>query len=174
MKKILLVLLAVGLLVSITACSDDPSGIDGDLTGSLEEILKKIYENGNLNEDFLNQMLPGLYTTIINEDNMEYYLGKSGLNIIEAIASEHEMNTVAFSLSLIRVKPEDVESVKKAVKDNIDPFKWLCVGVEDENVRVENIGDVIILVMSNSDAESLLDAFRRGLPEQPPWAGVRG
>ena len=161
MKKILILLFAFALILSVTACSGDSPGGGGELPENLEEILRKIYENGNLSKDFKEYMLPGLYTTVITGDNMEYYLGKSGLNIKEAIASEHEMDTAAYSLCLIRVdKDADIEKIKKAMKDNVDPMKWICVGVDEENVLVDSIGDVIILVMSNSDAQTLLDAFR--------------
>jgi hypothetical protein len=160
MKKWLIVLCVFGLILSITACTENGNG-GGGLTGDLEALLKKIYENEKLSKDFIEQMLPGLHTKIINSDNMEYYLGKGGLDIKEAIASEHEMDTVAFSLCLVRVNPgADVGKIKKAIADNIDPMKWICVGVEPENVLVDSIGDVIILVMSNSDAQDLLEAFK--------------
>ena len=161
MKKLVIMLVALTLILSVTACSDSPSGGSGELADSLEKILEKIYENGELSEDFKLYMLPGLYTTVITGDNMEYYLGKGGLDIKEAIASEHEMDTAAYSLCLIRVdKDADAEKIKKSIKDNVDPMKWVCVGVDEENVLVDSIGDVIILVMSNGDAQALVDAFR--------------
>lgn len=161
MKKILIVLFVFTLILSVTGCSDSPSGGGGGLTENLETVLQKIYENGNISKDFKEYMLPGLYTTVITEDNMEYYLGKGGLDIKEAIASEHEMDTSAYSLCLVRVnKDADIEKIKKTIQDSVDPMKWICVGVEEENVLVDSIGDVIILVMSNSDAQTLLEAFR--------------
>ncbi len=161
MKKILILLFAFALILSVTACSDSPSGGGGGLTENLETVLQKIYENGNISKDFKEYMLPGLYTTVITGDNMEYYLGKNGLGIKEAIASEHEMSTAAYSLCLVRVnKDADIEKIKNTIQDSVDPIKWICVGVDEENVLVDSIGDVIILVMSNSDAQTLLEAFR--------------
>ena len=60
---------------------------------------------------------------------------------------------------LIRVDSNtDIEATKKLIKDNVDPMKWICVGVDPEQVIVDNIGDLIFLVMS-ADAQAYHDSF---------------
>jgi hypothetical protein len=70
------------------------------------------------------------------------------------------MSTSAYSLCLVRVKDgADIEKMKTDIKDNVDPMKWICVGVDPQNVIVDNIGDVIFLLMSNFETQELYDSF---------------
>jgi hypothetical protein len=67
----------------------------------------------------------------------------------------------AYSLCLVRVKEgADVEKIKAEIKENVDPMKWVCVGVDPANIIVDNIGDIIVLIMSDSHAQELHLAFR--------------
>jgi hypothetical protein len=38
-------------------------------------------------------------------------------------------------------------------------MKWVCVGVDPDNVIVDSIGDVVILIMSDDNAQALHQAF---------------
>ena len=53
----------------------------------------------------------------------------------------------------------DIEQIKTAIKENVDPQKWICVGVDPEKIIVDNIGDIIILIMSDDQGEALHNAF---------------
>ena len=46
------------------------------------------------------------------------------------------------------------------IKDNINPRKWICVGVEEDNVIVDNIGDLVILIMDNNYPDTLHENFK--------------
>lgn len=164
MKKLFPVLLVC--LLILAACSGDPapgpggSNPEGGLEGSLEDILAEIYATGNFTDNFADYTIPGLISSEINADNCEYHLGKSGLEFEEAIASEHEMSGSAYALCLVRTKEgADIDKLKEDIRDNVDPFKWVCVGVDPDNIIVDNIGDIIILIMSDTDAEALHNAF---------------
>ncbi|HOL15882.1 MAG TPA: hypothetical protein PLZ49_06780 [Bacillota bacterium] len=158
MKKIFLVLLAVTLLFSVSACSN--TGSEQVLEGDLESILDKIYESSELSEDFKEYTLPGLITSEITEENCEYHLGKSGLEYEEAIVSEPEMMGSPYALCLVRAKEgADIEKLKSEIKENVNPNKWVCVGVDPSNIIVDNIGDLVILIMSDTDARALHSAF---------------
>ena len=37
--------------------------------------------------------------------------------------------------------------------------KWVCVGVDPDNIIVDSIGDIVILIMSDTDAQDLHQAF---------------
>lgn len=163
MKKLGLILLTLILCIGMVACQNDNgngNGDQGNLEGTLEEILGKIYENADVDESFKNFVDEGLYTTEITSENVSYFLGKDGLEFEAAIASEPVMSTSAYSLCLVRVKDgADIEKMKTDIKDNVDPMKWICVGVDPQNVIVDNIGDVIFLLMSNFETQELYDSF---------------
>ncbi|NMA65920.1 MAG: DUF4358 domain-containing protein [Clostridiaceae bacterium] len=166
MKKLLTLLLTLTLIFSIAACGSKTSGNEPDkgkstnLEGSLEDILEKIYETAELDDNFREYIKEGLMTTDITAERCEYYLGKADIDYEEAIASEPIMMPSAYELDLVRVKEgADVEQIKKEIEENVDPRKWICVGVDPENVIVDNIGDVIFVVMSDNNAKALHDAF---------------
>lgn len=163
MKKILALLIVMVLVLPIAACSGDPDPVPpggNGPEGSLEDILAKIYESEELSEQFRSYAADGLITSEITEANMEYHLGITGVEFEEAIASEPIMSASAYSLCLLRVKAgTDIEQLKQDIKNNVDPFKWVCVGVDQENVIVDNIDDLVILIMSNSEAQILHQIF---------------
>ena len=53
----------------------------------------------------------------------------------------------------------DIEQLKQDIKDNVNPQKWVCVGVDPDNIIVDSIGDIVILIMSDTDAQDLHQAF---------------
>lgn len=164
MKKIHLIILALVMVISFTACQSkdvDTNPVENNnLEGDLKSILDKIYETADVEDSFKDYVKDGLQTTEITAENVKYYLGKDGIEFEEAIASEPLINVHAYSLCLVRVKEgADVEKIKSDIKENADPNKWICVGVDPSNVIVDNVGDVIILIMSDEDGSALHDAF---------------
>jgi hypothetical protein len=133
---------------------------NGNLEGSLEDILADIYENAEVSESFREFIDTGLQTTEITAKNAVYFLGKDDIEFESAIASEPIMSPSAYSLCLVRVAEDaDIEQIKLEIKENVDPFKWVCVGVDPDNIIVDNIGDVIILIMSDYEGEALYNSF---------------
>ncbi len=164
MKKLHLILLTLILVISFTACQSkdvDTNPIENsNLEGTLESILDEIYETADVDDSFKDYIKDGLQTTEITEENAKYFLGKEGVEFEEAIASEPIMSSSAYSLCLIRAKEgADIEKIKTDIKENVDPRKWVCVGVDPNNVIVDNIGDVVVLVMSDDVGSALHDAF---------------
>lgn len=165
MKKLLVLLLALTLVFSVTACQSksNPSNSDNkgeNLEGSLEDILKQIYDKAEISSQFKDYIETGLQTTDITEENCTYHLGKENIDFVEAIASMPIMTSSAYELDLVRIKDgDDIERIKADIKENVDPRKWICVGVEPENIIVDNIGDVIIVIMSDAEGKALHDAF---------------
>jgi hypothetical protein len=80
----------------------------------------------------------------------------------EAYVSEPMIGSIAHTVLLVRMEEgADVEAAKKAIKDNVNPRKWICVGVEDEkNVIVDNRGDLIVLIMENTHAQTIHENFK--------------
>lgn len=164
MKKIYLIVLTIIMVFSFTACQSndvDTNPVENkNLEGSLESILNKIYETVDVDDSMKDYIQNRLATTEITSENAGYYFGKDDIEFESAIASEPVMTSSAYSLCLVRVKEgADIEKIKADIKENVDPRKWVCVGVDPNNVIVDNIGDVVVLIMSDDVGSALHDAF---------------
>ena len=148
-KKIsLLVVMIIGAFL-LTGC--------GNVKGSLEDIMTKVYADIPENER------PMMLTNIkVTAQNIEQYLGTADIEYEEALASESATGSIAHSVVLVRVKDNaNVEAIKEKIEKNVNPRKWICVGVEEDDVIVENEGNLIILIMVADEGtrEKLEDAF---------------
>ena len=102
----------------------------------------------------------GLSATAITKENLSYYLGVDDLPFTEGLACEPMMSSVAHSVCLVRLEEgADVEQAKRDIRENVNPRKWICVGVAEENVRVESVGSLILLVMDNTAPDALTQPF---------------
>ncbi len=120
----------------------------------LVDIAGKAYEGQN------SDMLKGLAITPLSEENMQYYLGTSELEIEEGIGIEPMFSAVAHSVVILRLaEGEDIEEAKATIQASVDPRKWICVGVEPENVKVSNIDNLLILVMDNESSDEITENF---------------
>ncbi|NLO10779.1 MAG: hypothetical protein GX129_13065 [Clostridiales bacterium] len=163
-KKTLLFMMAIIAVLSLAACSgssEKSNNKSGNLEGSLEDIMEKIYETADLDDDFRDYIKNGIMLEEVNAERAEYFLGKSDIEFEEALASEPMIQPGAYSLVLVRAKEgADIDKLKSEIKENSNPMKWICVGVSEENIIVDNIGDIIFLVMSDDGAKPLHEAFR--------------
>lgn len=105
--------------------------------------------------------MPRTANTTITSENVEYFLGLKTMDgIEEAIASEAMMSSVAHSVCLVRAKDgTDVAKMMKDIKENVNPQKWVCVGVEPDQVIVKNQGNLILLVMNPDAPQEIADSF---------------
>ena len=149
-KTLLVSFSALSLLLGLTAC-----GKNENISGTLEEIMEKVYADIPENE---RPMM--LMNTELTDENVEYYLGTTDIKYEEAMASESGVGSIAHSVVLVRVSDDaNVEEVKSKIKENVDPRKWICV--EAETVKVESKGNLIILIMSSNDnAEKIEKSFK--------------
>ena len=135
-----------------TGCTKKEKNVEG----TLEELMTKVYG------DFKEDELPMLGQTEVNEENIEYYLGDTGIEYESALASEPMMGSIAHSVVLVRTKDNaDIEGIKTKIKEKINPRKWICVGVEEEDVTVLNKGNLVALIMVQDETtrEKLITAF---------------
>ena len=42
---------------------------------------------------------------------------------------------------------EKKERIRGTIKENVNPRKWVCVGVEKDDVIIKNKGDLIIVII---------------------------
>lgn len=153
MKKIISILLMFLISLSAVSCTNSKSD-SSNIEGSLSDIMAKIYKGTENNS-------PKLMQTEVTSKNLSYYLGVKILDFKEGLASEPMMTSIAHSVVLVRVNDGvDIEKTKTEIKEKVDPRKWICVGVEDDNVIVDNIGDLIILIMDNENPDTLHKNFK--------------
>ena len=159
MKKYFLIALCFALLFGLMAgCSGTGGGGGGsekNIEGNLSDLIQKIY--ANLDESV---ELPPVMEMELTEEgtqfnpNIEFFIGAKGIPFKEALVSEAAFGAHAYSLVLLRMEEgADIDAAKKKIRENVDPMKWICVGVDPGDVVVDSIGDLVILIMSDYSAE---------------------
>lgn len=154
MKKLALLLLATLLTLTFVGCNkNEETSNTIDLDMSLEEIIDQIYEESDLE-------LPATMKTPLTKENMTYMVGVDSFDFLEGLASEPMMSAQAHSVVLFTIDDsQDVETIKKDIKNHVDGRKWICVGVEEENILVDHAGQYVILIMDDR-SEALMTAFK--------------
>lgn len=155
-KTLVYVLLITVLLCC--ACGTDQQK-EGNLEGSLSDMIDGLYESAELSEDF-RAGLESFETYELTEEMEVSLLGTDEISYTEGIASVPLMSPNAFQLVLLRVEEENVDTVKQQLKDNADLNKWICVSAE--TMLIESRGNVIFFVMGDNDtAYALNSAFQK-------------
>lgn len=93
-------------------------------------------------------------------DGVKYYIGSSDIDFKEGLAAEPMMMAQAHSVVLLRLnKGVDAEQAMETMKSTVDLRKWVCVGVEPENVRAVAHGDLVLLVLDNNNSDAFVNTF---------------
>ncbi len=145
MKKISLLAIMIAALFLVTGCGEEKKEETKtkNVEGTLTEIAEKIYEK--LPED--NTPM-GLTHIELTDENITNFIGTKDIEYKEALAVESQVGSIAHSTVLIRTKKgADIEAIKKEIKEKVNPRKWICVGVEDDEVIIKNKGDLIIVII---------------------------
>ena len=168
MKKIVSVVLALAMVLSLAACGGkktEETVPTLSVEGTMEELLNKTIELRPV--EFMGGVIP-VDLTDSSEDGLWALKSYTGLDsaesITEAAAFEPMMGSLAFSMVLVRVaEGAGSKAVAEAMKSGIDTRKWICVEADD--LKVAGFGDVVMLIMVNSDsgmtAQSFVDAFAK-------------
>ena len=158
-KKIMLILsLVTATLLLEKRRKKDAEETSSKLVGPLSEVMDSLYENAELSQDFRDS-LADYDSGEIPSESAEYLIGTTDVAYDESFYSMPLMNVVPYQCILLRL-PEgtDMETAKQTLVDHADPRKWVCV--EAESVIVENVGDVVLFVMADSQtANALQTAF---------------
>ena len=133
LKRLSIFVILLGGLFLFTGCTG------GNVEGSLEDIMTKVYAD-------VEEKPMGLMNMEVNEETIEGFLGTKEIDYTEALASESMVGSIAHSVILVRTDG-DVEAVKNKIKENVNPRKWICVGVEPEDVIIKNKGNLIIVII---------------------------
>ena len=163
MKKLISLVLAVVIAVSMTACGKNAAADKTPLEGTMEENAWKVMElvpvefgAGSMHLDLTDTSEDGLWA-------LQYYTGlQSAENITDAAVYEPMIGSQAFSLVMVRVaEGADAKAVAQEMTDNIDTRKWICVGADEK--LAAGYADTVMLIMLDSQlglsAQSYVDAF---------------
>ena len=170
MKKLLAILLALVLALSLFACADngkdekENGGETSTATQAVEsrepvDVLKAVWANYKDDQKFAvaggdteNMVMdePGAFN-IANTEELDVALGfpATAADKIDAAASiVHMMNANTFTCGAYRVKnAADVQVVAAALKDNILNRHWMC-GFPDTLI-IAQVDDVVIACFGN-------------------------
>ena len=150
-----LVVLA-GVIFAITSNKESKTNETLQTAGDIKKMLKTIYKN-------LADELPELTTEEINLKESELVESLTGLkstdDINTLVVSEPVMGSQALEVAVIKTKEKtDNEAMMQNIRDNVDMSRWICVSAE--KLYIVNSGDVIFMVMADSDwAKSIYDEF---------------
>ncbi len=160
MKKIFALMLAAVMLLSLAACGAPKNP---DYEGTLHDLVDAIYEKRPV-EMMVSQAID---MNLEDPEDFTYYANYTGLSsadgIAEAVFSEPMIGAQAYSLVLIRpTEDADVNALKNELLNNVNMRKWVCVAAD--SLIVGNCGDVIIMVMADSQlgatlSEDIYNAF---------------
>ena len=177
MKKIVSLVLALTMVLSMAACggkkAEETQAPALSVSGTMEELLNKTIEQRPV--EFMGGVIP-VDLTDSTEDGLWAIKSYTGLEdasqITEAAAFEPMMGSLAFSMVLVRTaEGADNKSVAEAMHAGIDTRKWICVEADD--LKVAGFGDVVMLIMVNSDsgmtAQSFVDAFAKVAGFEPEF-----
>ena len=150
LKKVSLVVVLMLGIVLISGCSETK---EQNVEGTLEEIMTKVYEK--VSDDQKPMALTNIEVT---DENIVGFLGTSDIEYESALASEPMISSIAHSVVLVRAKDgANVEDIKTQIKENVNPRKWVCVGVEPDEVIIENKGDlIIVIIVEQEDIRTLI------------------
>ena len=145
-----------GVIFAITSNKESETNETLQTAGDIKKMLKTIYKN-------LADELPELTTEEINLKESELVESLTGLkstdDINTLVVSEPVMGSQALEVAVIKTKEKtDNEAMMQNIKDNVDMSRWICVSAE--KLYIVNSGDVIFMVMADSDwAKSIYDEF---------------
>lgn len=104
----------------------------------------------------------GLQDAAVTKSREQYYTGVTGLKYKAGVAREPLMTSQAHSTVILQMEDgADIDAAVKAIKENVDGRKWICVGVSDENILVDHVGNYILLTMDNEYAYKIMDNFKK-------------
>lgn len=147
MKKLLYLLGVITFCFMLSGCAEK------NIEGTLPEIMDRLYEG--IDEENLPMALT---TTELTDDIFENFAFTNKIKYKEAVVSESMTGSIAHSVVLIRLEnASDSDDAVKEIKDNANPRKWICV--EAENVYVLSKGDLVVLIMSGENANTIKKNF---------------
>lgn len=163
-KKLMVIAIAAACMMAAAGCSDGgrtsdevETNVSDDAAGmvhlgstdDVSALIDTIYAGAA--QDLLPATLATTHLEMTDTDTIEYNTGIQDLTGIESISiSEPMMSSVAYSAIYVRTNDDaNAEDIRKAMMDNIDPAKWICVTAQKELSVLA--GNDVFFVMGESD-----------------------
>ena len=152
------------LCLGLTGCGE--KNVKGELTDIMESVYEEMYADVSEDERPMLATVNILEKTedMTDEDikaQVEYTIGTTDIEYKEIYESKPMIGSIAYSVVLVRMEENaDIEAAKKAIKENVNPRKWICAEVAEEDVIVKSKGDLIILIMVEN--ETLREKIEEG------------
>lgn len=160
--KILLIVIAILAVVTVavvlaTKSAKPKSNLQIASAEDLTALVDNIYEG--LEVEMPMVMSQALEVT--DAETVQAFTGlENGNNLEYLVASEPLMSSQAYSLVLAKVKDGvNADEVAKAMNDNINIRKWICVSAE--KVYTTSSGNIVCLVMTETElATTIYNKFK--------------
>lgn len=131
--------------------SEEESTIDNGV--NLEQLIAEVYENSGI------ELFPSLETVPLTKENQAYMLGVDNFDFVQGFVSEPMMSSQAHSMVIFEVDASsNIDKIKEDIAANVDPNKWICVGVSADKVVVDGVDNIVILIM-DEESEALHKSF---------------
>ena len=151
-KKVIIIIAAIVVVLAIAAVFIFAGKGEKNVEGTLEEIMAKVYEG------IPEENLPMLTDIPVDNESVEGFLGTTEVSYKEALAKEPMISSIPHSVVLVRLNDaKDAEAAVEKIKASVNPRKWICV--EASNVVVKSKGDLVILIMADTEMTSAEEAI---------------
>ena len=143
-KKVIIIIAAIVVVLAVAAVFIFAGKGEKNVEGTLEEIMAKVYEG------IPEENLPMLTDIPVDNESVEGFLGTTEVSYKEALAKEPMISSIPHSVVLVRLNDaKDAEAAVEKIKASVNPRKWICV--EASNVVVKSKGDLVILIMADTE-----------------------
>ena len=151
-KKVIIIVAAIVVVLAVVAVFVFAGKGEANVEGTLEEIMAKVYEG------IPQENLPMLTDIPVDNESVEGFLGTTEISYKEALAKEPMISSIPHSVVLVRLNnAKDAEAAVEKIKASVNPRKWICV--EASNVVVKSKGDLVILIMADTEMTTAEEAI---------------
>ena len=151
-KKIIIIVAAIVVVLAVVAVLVFAGKGEKNVEGTLEEIMAKVYEG------IPQENLPMLTDIPVDNESVEGFLGTTEVSYKEALAKEPMISSIPHSVVLVRLNDaKDAKAAVEKIKASVNPRKWICV--EASNVVVKSKGDLVILIMADTEMTTAEEAI---------------
>ena len=151
-KKIIIIVAAIVVVLAVVAVFVFAGKGEKNVEGTLEEIMAKVYEG------IPQENLPMLTDIPVDNESVEGFLGTTEVSYKEALAKEPMISSIPHSVVLVRLNDaKDAKAAVEKIKASVNPRKWICV--EASNVVVKSKGDLVILIMADTEMTTAEEAI---------------
>ena len=149
---IVIAIIAIALIITgviLWINSNKPkSNVQITSAEDMENLINTVYEGVSA------ELPPTLMTQTIDVSDVDILRSYTGLNSNEnidaVVVSEPMIGAQAYSFVLVKVKDgQDADAVAKAMSENVDTRKWICV--EADNLYATSVDNLAVLVMADAE-----------------------